>query len=264
MVGTQLLFLQADIVSLPLWLHRGTAIAIFGLAIFMIAAHTAIAATAAQHTTPKTKTTVPFIIAAFLASWLAIAIIVGDGSNFPIAPESRRAISGLVALIPFIIAVIALFTSRSMRTINAATPSASLIAVQTYRFAGIMFLFPFLAYGMVPAGFAWPAGVGDALTGLFAPVVALLVARRRPAAFQWAIAWNIFGILDLIVAPATAVFFQSRVLGTYPLALVPLFLGPPLGILTHIYSLRNLAITRTSVPQRGNALNQPVQFAVGQ
>jgi hypothetical protein len=74
-----------------------------------------------------------------------------------------------------------------------------------------------------------------------------MVARNRPHAFKWAVAWNLFGIIDLIVAPATGLFFQSRVLGIYPLALVPLFLGPPLGILTHIYSLRNLAVAKTSV-----------------
>jgi len=38
--------------------------------------------------------------------------------------------------------------------------SAWLIAIQTYRVAGIMFVFPFLTYGILPAGFGWPAGVG--------------------------------------------------------------------------------------------------------
>jgi hypothetical protein len=238
-----------DLLSLPFSLHRGTAFVIFAFAIFMIAAHAVIAAMAAQHTSLslKTKTAAPFVVAAFLASWFAIAMIVGDGSNFPIPLESRRPLSGLVALIPFIIAVIALFASKTMRTINATTPNASLIAIQTYRVAGIMFLFPFLTYGIMPAGFAWPAGIGDALTGIFAPVVALMVARSRPHAVKWAVAWNLFGIVDLIVAPATAVFFQSRVLDIYPLALIPLFLGPPLGILTHIYSLRNLAVAKTPV-----------------
>jgi hypothetical protein len=99
----------------------------------------------------------------------------------------------------------------------------------------------------VPARFAWPAGIGDALTEIFAPIVALMVARNRPNALNWAVAWNLFGTLDLIVAPATALFFQARVLNIYPLALVPLFLGPPLEILTHIYSLRNLAVAKTSV-----------------
>jgi hypothetical protein len=240
--------MAVDPLSLPFWLQRGTAFVIFAAAVFMIAAHTAIAAMAAQRTSSKIRIAVPFIVAGFLAAWLAIAIVVGDGANFPISLESRRPLSGLVALIPFLIAVIALFASRAMRAINAATPSAWLIGIQTYRVAGIMFVFPFLTYGIIPAGFAWPAGVGDALTGILAPVVALLVARNRPHAWQWAVAWNLFGTLDLIVAPATALYFQAQVLGIYPISLVPLFLGPPLGILTHILSLRNLAVAKTLRP----------------
>lgn len=240
--------MAVDPVSLPFWLQRGTAFVIFAAAVFMIAAHTAIAAMAAQRTSSKTRIAVPFVVAGFLAAWLAVAIIVGDGANFPISLESRRPLSGLVALIPFLIAVIALFASRAMRAINAATPSSWLIGIQTYRVAGIMFVFPFLTYGIIPPGFAWPAGVGDALTGILAPVVALLVARNRPRARQWAVAWNLFGTLDLIVAPATALYFQAQVLGIYPISLVPLFLGPPLGILTHILSLKNLAVTKTLRP----------------
>jgi hypothetical protein len=240
--------MQTDLLSLPVSLHRITAFVIFALAIFMVAAHTAIAAMAAQRTalSQKTKIVIPFVVAAFLASWLAIATIVADGLNFHLAPESRLLASGLVALIPFAIAVMALFASKSIRAINAATSNAWLIAIQTYRLAGIMFLFPFLTYGIVPAGFGWPAGIGDALTGLFAPVVAWMVVRNQPHAFKWAVAWNLFGMLDLIVAPATALFFQARVLNIYPLDLVPLFLGPPIGILTHICSLRNLAIPNSS------------------
>jgi hypothetical protein len=226
------------------------AFVIVGLAILMVAAHTGIAAIAAQRTavSAKAKTIVPFVVAAFLASWLAIAIVVGDGANFPIPLESRRAVSGLVALIPFVIAVIALFASKNLRSINTATPSAWLIAIQTYRAAGIMFVFPFLTYGILPAGFAYPAGIGDALTGIFAPIVALMVAQNRPHALKWAVAWNLFGTLDLIVAPATALLFQAGVLNIYALDLVPLFLGPPLGILTHILSLRNLNVTRSAAP----------------
>src|SRR5262249_27465106 len=217
----------------------------------MVAVHTGVAAIAAQRTSisPKTKTTIPFVVAAFLASWLALAILAGDGANFPIALEARGAVSGLVALVPFVIAVIALFASKSLRAINKATPNAWLIAIQTYRAAGIMFIYPFVTYGILPAGFGYPAGIGDALTGIFAPIVALMVARNRPNAVKWAIVWNLFGTLDLIVAPATALTFQARVLGIYPITLVPLFLGPPVGILTHVLSLRNLAVTRSAEPR---------------
>jgi hypothetical protein len=244
--------MQPELLSLPAGLNRSTAFVVFALAIFIVAAHTGIAAIAAQRTSlsAKTKTIIPFVVAAFLGSWLTIAILVGDGANFPVALESHRAISGLVALIPFLIAVIALFSSRNLRAINTATPTAWLIGIQTYRVAGIMFVYPLLTYGIVPSGFAYPAGIGDGLTGIFAAIVASMVAQTRPHALKWAVAWNLFGTLDLIVAPATALLFQARVLDIYPLALVPLFLGPPLGILTHILSLRNLAVSRSVAPVR--------------
>src|SRR4029453_17805232 len=151
--------MQPELLSLPACLNRSTAFVVFALAIFMVAAHTGIAAIAADRTSlsAKTKTIIPLIIAAFLASWLAIAILVGDGANFPIPLESRRGVSGLVALVPFVIAVFALFASKALQTINTATPSAWLIAIQTYRFAGIMFVYPFITYGILPAGFGYPA-----------------------------------------------------------------------------------------------------------
>lgn len=244
--------MSPDLSDLPLSLHRASSFIIFAFAIFMIAAHSVIVAYASSRTSLSTKarTALPFLVGGFFAAWFAIAIIVGDGSSFPIPIESRRLASALAGLCPFIIAVIALFGSTSLRAVNAATPGAWLIAIQTYRAAGIMFIYPFLAYGLIPSGFAWPAGVGDALTGVFAPIVALMLARNRPHALKWAVAWNLFGILDLIVAPATALYFQARVLNIYPINLVPLFLGPPLGILTHIFSLRNLAVAQSNAPSR--------------
>jgi hypothetical protein len=150
--------MQPELLSLPACLNRSTAFVVFALAVFMIAAHTAIAAIVAQRTSfsAKTKAIIPFVLAGFFASWLAIAILVGDGANFPIPPESRRGISGLVALVPFAIAVIALFASKSLRAINTGTPSAWLIAVQTYRAAGIMFVYPFLSYGIFASRICLP------------------------------------------------------------------------------------------------------------
>jgi hypothetical protein len=250
--------MQPELLSVPTCLHRSTAFVILALAIFMVAAHTGIAAIVAQRTalSPKGKTIVPFVVAGFLSSWLAIAILVGDGANFPTPVESRQGISGLVAMIPLVIAVIALFASKNLRAINTATPSAWLIAIQTYRVAGIMFIYPFVTYGILPPGFGYPAGIGDALTGIFAPIVASMIAQNRPHALKWAVAWNLFGTFDLIDATATALIFQAPVLTIYPIALVPLFLGPPLGIVTHILSLRNLAVTRLAALDGMNTLSE--------
>jgi len=43
------------------------------------------------------------------------------------------------------------------------------------------------------------------------------------------------------VASTAAVLSQAQVLLS-PLSLVPLFIGPPLGILTHVYSLHTLTV----------------------
>jgi hypothetical protein len=123
-------------------------------------------------------------------------------------------------------------------------PADWLILVQIYRIAGSMFLYPLLYYDVLPKGFALPAALGDVLTGLLAPFIASAVRTRRAHAFAWGTASNLFGVLDLIVAPVAAILSGAQVLTLYPVSLVPLFIGPPLGILTHIYSLRNLRAAR--------------------
>lgn len=224
------------------------ALFIVGTGAFMVATHTALLALAAQRTSALStaaRLRWPLAVGAVLSAWLAWATLsVNDPVIVPEPASSGRivqqpflllAMTGLVAG-----GMIALFASKSLRSINAAMPSAWPIAAQVYRVAGLMFLWPFLAGGAVPAGFAIPAGVGDVLTGLAAPLVAIAVARNRPGARRLAVAWNWFGILDLMIAPAAAVLAGSTNVARFPLVIVPLFLGPPLGILTHVWSLRNL------------------------
>lgn len=235
--------------ALPDLLSRGVAIFIVALGVGMIAVHTALAAIARERSTlARPARMVPAVlVAAYLAIWFSLAIIVGDRVNFPLGREDLRlSVSLLVGFGPMVLAVALLFTSPTVGRLNAAMPAAWLIWVQSYRMAGLMFLFPFMYYGVVPAAFAIPAGLGDFVTGAFAPLVGRAVAEQRPHAIRWAVVWNIFGLLDLIVAPLAAFFSGAQAVTLYPLALVPLFIGPPLGILTHVYSLRNLAAISSS------------------
>jgi hypothetical protein len=77
-----------------------------------------------------------------------------------------------------------------------------IVGVQLYRALGVIFLILY-ATDKMPALFAWPAGAGDVTVGLLAPVVALAYARdpRRNAGLVTA--WNVLGILDLVVAVTT-------------------------------------------------------------
>jgi len=250
-------------VLLPAIFQRSLAFLMFALGLYLVVAHTVLMALAAQRASlqPRARSLAPWLAGGYLAIWLAAALVTGDGSNFPLArPELRRPLSLVVGFGPMLLAVALLGASKTLRELNASMRSEWLIWVQTYRVAGLMFLFPLLYFGLLPAAFAVPAAVGDFLTGLAAPFVGSAVARRRPGALAWATAWNLFGIVDLIVAPTAAVISRAQVIGLYPIALVALFVGPPLGILTHIYSLRNLS---TAMHREGSRRSPTAAEALG-
>ncbi|HEU5077805.1 MAG TPA: hypothetical protein VFT72_01240 [Opitutaceae bacterium] len=234
-------------------LLNALAIFIVATGVLMVAAHTSLLALAARRTTlpPRTQFIAPLFAAILLAGWLAWAVLAVP--KRVVIPEPL-ALPGQVMQNPGLLlemtafvglGVVVIFASKTMRVLNAATPPAWLIGVQVYRVAGVMFLWPFLASSALPTLFAVCAGVGDVITGIAAPFVASAVARNRPGAHAKAVLWNYFGILDLVVATITAVLSHSTNISRFPLVIVPLFLGPPLGILTHIYSLRNLALSRS-------------------
>jgi hypothetical protein len=51
-----------------------------------------------------------------------------------------------------------------------AVPQQWLVSVQFYRALGVIFLILY-AGGKLPGLFAWPAGVGDVIVGVMAPVI---------------------------------------------------------------------------------------------
>jgi hypothetical protein len=232
---------------IPSIVHRGLSLVLFALPLALIGVHAALAAWGAARAEfpQRARFIAPLAVAGFLALWLALAMVLGDPLNFPLADNNvRRLLSLLVGFGPMILAAVLLVASRSISALYGAMPPEWLIRVQVYRVTGFIFLYPLLYHGVVPAGFALPAALGDILTGIMAPFIGSAVRTKRIHAFEWAVGWNIFGILDLIVAPAAAVLSGAQVLALYPVSLIPLFIGPPLGILTHIYSLRNLRIVR--------------------
>ena len=81
-------------------------------------------------------------------------------------------------------------------------PQPWLVGVQLYRALGVIFLILY-ATGKLPALFAWPAGIGDIAIGLLAPIVGVAYARAPQNAATLVAGWNVFGILDLVIAVGT-------------------------------------------------------------
>jgi hypothetical protein len=132
-----------------------------------------------------------------------------------------------------------LFLSPTFRAIIGGIPQHWLIGIQTFRILGGVFLVRYFQ-GELPALFAIPAGVGDVLTGLLAPFVAYWWVTGKPYARAAAIAWNLFGMADLVNAVTLGVLTGGGGGGiVFPIVLIPVY-AVPRALLVHSYSLIGL------------------------
>ena len=146
-----------------------------------------------------------------------------DASRPPVA-------LGLAVLIP--VGAFPLWFSRAagFREFTRSLNPRTLTFVQSWRIAG--FTLPVLyAAGMLPAGFAVPAGWGDIAIGVTAPLITLKFAtssQRRGFVF-----WQILGIVDLVMAIALgtlARLFSPRGVPTAVMKVLPMSLNPTFAV----------------------------------
>ncbi len=171
-----------------------------------------------------------------LFTWFGLAILVGRqfGLSFPIF--------GSAFVIP-VIAITALSFVDPLRSWLKMVPVHWLALLQVYRLAGALFLYLYYSGFHLSRGFAMNAGWGDVLTGLIAVPAAFLLMKRRFGMWPLLILCAV-GIGDLILAPLSAYLYGEGQLSSFPLNLIPLFIGPPLGICLHILSLRAYVLQR--------------------
>jgi hypothetical protein len=195
-----------------------------------------------------------------LAVWLvATAFLASSGVYRPASDEAVPPIGIVlaVALATLGLAVAAVPQLRTVLGDPAAQPP--LLALQVWRIEGIAFLV-LLAVGQLPALFAVPAGVGDLTIGLTAPFMARNLHRRNLA-----LAWNLFGLADLVLAISLGVTTNpgllslfvttptSELLTAFPMAIIPTFLVP-LSIGLHVVSMRHVLSADVHHPSGAPAL----------
>ncbi|MEM7303134.1 MAG: hypothetical protein AAF468_18795 [Pseudomonadota bacterium] len=154
-----------------------------------------------------------------------------------------------VLIIPLAIGAALMFTP-TVTEILSAISLHRLIGLGFYRVAGAIFLYCYYAAGTLSRGFALNAGWGDVLTGVLALPVAWMVWKKLPGAGLAIIVWCAIGVGDLILAPVSANLYGAERLVDFPLNLIPLFLGPPLGILLHLVTLRAGWLQRNQLTRR--------------
>ena len=174
--------------------------------------------------------------------WLAgaFALSVSGSLQTPAGAPPLRLLAA--AGIPILLFVLWYRGSAAFRLWVLGLDLRLVVMLQAWRVIGGVFLV-LLALGLLPGLFAWPAGLGDVAVGLTAPLVALALWRRPDvAASPGFLAWNLFGILDFVVAVATGTLASALAPGlvggitavamnAWPLSLIPGFLVPLFTIL---------------------------------
>jgi hypothetical protein len=115
-------------------------------------------------------------------------------------------------------------------------PPILLIAMNGWRFIGLGFL---MAYqeGLLPGGFAWPAGLGDIAMAVTAPWIAVRVASDDRFRFgKTFLIWNLFGIADFLDAVLLGTLHDTPLMQHLPFVLIPCFFVPLIA-LAHIVLL---------------------------
>lgn len=188
----------------------------------------------------------------FLTAWLSLGLVLAvQGFFWTGAHESAPRVA--YALFPFL-AGCALLIIPTFRRVVDEVPPQWIIGLQTNRLLGGLFLLVYLQGQLkLPALMAIPAGTGDLLVGLAAPLVAYLFVTKNRNARWIGVLWNIAGVIDLVIAVATGVMTSpgplhlfaldapNMLMSAYPFAIIPAF-GVPVWVLLHIFSLRALTL----------------------
>jgi len=177
-----------------------------------------------------------------VTAWFALALLAGATgflARLPF-PGPQLIFFGL-----FVAALAAVTGVPGLRAWIDALPLRTLIGINALRFIGIIFLV-LAAQGQIAPVFAARAGWGDIATAALALALVATGARRTPLSRGLTHAWNAFGLLDLVVAvaTATAVTLQGTTPGmdpvlAFPLIVIPTFLVP-IFLANHVVIFRRL------------------------
>jgi hypothetical protein len=165
--------------------------------------------------------------------WLAARGVFITG---PDDPPIRLA---LAFAVPILLFLIALFLFPGWRALIVSISPVFLITLNGWRFIGLGFFMGY-AEGLLPGGFAWPAGLGDIFMAVTAPwIAARVVADDRFRFGKVFLLWNLIGIADFVDAvfwgtlymwPGFPTSVSTSLMQRLPFALIPCFFVPLVAI----------------------------------
>jgi hypothetical protein len=184
-----------------------------------------------------------------LAFWLAAAVAAG-ALGIVNEPGRPPVVLTLFLAVPIAGFGAAYAASPALRAFTDTIPLSLLVGSHLWRFVGIGFVLGAIT-GALPGGFGYPEGIGDIIAALGALLLLPLI-RKGTAPRGWLLAWNAFGLLDLLSAITMGLLYSESALGvlhtpasstrlmvTFPVSLIPTFFVP-LFILVHALIFRRI------------------------
>ena len=145
--------------------------------------------------------------------------------------------------VPWLLCFGAYFWPR-LKLMDRVEAQRAIATLHSFRFFGLVFIVPGVVGPKLPAAFADFAAYGDFATGLLA-MAALLTVRIRPVFWGFVVAFNVVGVVDLIVD-----YYHGAQLGLAELAgelgatyAIPM-LYVPILMITHVAAFYLLALAQ--------------------
>lgn len=139
-------------------------------------------------------------LAATAGLWTGLQISLDNAGLFTGSLSQTVPLIGVMVALPPLVVLLAAALSPAVRAALLALPPQLLIGLNTLRIVGFFFLLLAVA-DRLGGPFPVSAGWGDIITGALAAPLAVMVAQGS-ANRTTVLAWNAFGMLDLIVAVA--------------------------------------------------------------
>jgi hypothetical protein len=203
---------------------------------------------------PRSRAGTWLAVAIPLIAWMVLIQVVAVAGVFEVG-RSRIPLVPLAVLLPPVIGLTGLLCSGRIAAALDKVSPGWLVGIQVYRVLGATFLVLW-AYGAMPGAFALPAGIGDVLVGLLALPAALYLVSGAARGRAVAMAWNVLGSADLILAVTLGVLTSpwrlqllspdhpNVLITSYPTVMIPAF-AVPFSLILHGLSLWQLWRRRT-------------------
>ena len=178
-------------------------------------------------------------------SWFAVIVATALSGGFETDTGERPLIMLLAVLMPVAVFSIAYLNMKIFKDWVLALDMRRLILMHSWRMVGTGFVFLYFQ-DRLPALFALPAGLGDAMAAIGALFLGIALYERAETVTRKRIFfWNTFGLIDFVIAVSMGVLTRegevlyfsgqagSNIMGSFPLVLIPGF-AVPFYVITHL------------------------------